>query len=115
MGTFQLSSYIILDSMNRCYKKVISINSMPTGILKNLIKKVNIQKISPFKYDSPCCPENQCPLIILNPNDTSEYLCDTDICLLFSYLTSNGYTIETELTKIMKEKNLDLLCFISGP
>ena len=34
---------------------------------------------------------------------------------LFSYLTSNGYTIETELTKIMKEKNRDLLCFISGP
>lgn len=65
MGTFQLSSMIILDHLNQCYKKVISINTIPTGILKTLIRKGRIEKISPFEQYSPCCSQIQCPLIIL--------------------------------------------------
>ena len=115
MGTFQLSSMIILDHLNQCYKKVISINTMPSGILNTLIRKGRIEKISPFQQYSPCCSQIQCPLIILDPNNPSEYLCENNICDLFSFLTTNGYTIETQLTEMMKHKNKDLICFISGP
>lgn len=115
MGTFQLSSFIIYNSMIQCYKKVISINSMPAGSLKNLIKKGKIEKISPFQQNSNCCMPTQCPLLILDPNNTSDYLCEENICELFSFLASNGYTIETQLTEMMKHKTRDLICFISGP
>ena len=115
MGTFQLTSFIIYNSHLQCYKKVISINSMPSGSLKELIKKGKIEKISPFEYNSNCCFQTQCPLLILDPNNKQDYLCEENICDLFSFLTTNGYTIETELTKIMKDKNQKLICFISGP
>ena len=44
MGTFQLTSFIIYNGHLQCYKKVISINSMPSGSLKELIKKGKIEK-----------------------------------------------------------------------
>ena len=53
--------------------------------------------------------------INFDPNNKQDYLCEENICDLFSFLTTNGYTIETELTKIMKDKNQKLICFISGP
>lgn len=114
MGTFQLNSIIIYDSHLQCYKKLITINTMPSGPLKNIIKKGKQEKISPFQQNTNCCISNLCLLLILNPNDTSEYLCEDKICDLFSFLLTNGYTIETELTKMMKDKNQNLICFISG-
>ena len=49
MPTYQLQSYVYLDSYNECYKKIIIINTMPIGPLQNLIKTLQNKKVSPFK------------------------------------------------------------------
>ncbi len=115
MPTYQLSSHVYLDSRDQCYKKIIVINMKPIGALQNLIRQVQNKKLSPFQQISPCCPAPPCLYAIKHPN-TGELLCMKDIAVLFSFLTSNGYTIESQLTNIMlksTEKLDKLICFIS--
>ena len=117
MPTYQLSSYIYLDQIHECYKKIVIINQKPTGALQPLIKMIHSPKVSPFKMTSPCCPEPYCILAILNPLSTNELLCMDQIGDLFSFLISNGYTIQYELTKIMQlstQKIDKLICYISN-
>ena len=117
MPTYQLSSSIYLDQYNECYKKIVIINQKPTGALLSLIRTIHSDKVSPFKATSPCCPEPYCLLAILNPLVTTELLCMDQIGDLFSFLTSNGYTIQYELTKIMQlstQKIDKLICYISN-
>ena len=89
---------------------------MPIGPLQNLIKTLQNTKVSPFKSNSPCCPASVCIYAILDPQNPSNLLCMKNIANLFSFLTTNGYTIQYELTKIMQnstEKINKLICFIS--
>jgi hypothetical protein len=91
---YQLKAEVYLDRYNECYKKVIVI----------------------FQERSPCCPEDQCYYIVLNPKQTCEFLCVNQINLLFNYLLSNGYSIDTSVTKIMQDSDVkiqNLICFIS--
>lgn len=115
MPTYQLSAHVYLDSRDECYKKIITINTKPTGPLNTLIRQIQHKKLSPFQQTSPCCPAPHCLYAIKHPQ-TGELLCMRDIAVLFSFLTSHGYTIDTQLTTIMLKstQKLDkLICFIS--
>ena len=115
MPTYQLSTHVYLDSRDQCYKKIIIINIRPVGALQNLIRQIQNKKLSPFQQTSPCCPDPHCLYAIKHPN-TGELLCMKDIAVLFSFLASNNYTIESQLTNIMlksTEKLDKLICFIS--
>ena len=83
--------------------------------LKQITKLVNREKLSPFQERSPCCPEDQCYYIVLNPKNTCEFLCVNQINLLFNYLLSNHYSIDTSVTKIMQDSDVkikNLICFM---
>ena len=118
---YQVSSDVYLDKYNDCYKKVIVIRPSPQDdILKKITKLVNTEKLSPFQDKSPCCPEDRCKYIVCNPlqinNCNCDFLCVNDIHLLFNYLLSNGYKINTDVTKIMQKSSVkikDLICYIS--
>jgi hypothetical protein len=120
MPTYTLSVQPYLDQFNKCYKKIITVNTKPTGALLQHIKLISPPKLSPFKEQSPCCPSNNCIYAItdINCNGCSNNLmCIDDIPNLFSFLSSNGYTIDSGLTKLMQKSDIrlknDLLCFIS--
>ena len=116
MATYQLSSYIYLDTYNECYKKIVIINQNPGNPLQTLVKRIPNRKPSAFKGNSNCCPVPSCIFAILNPMDTSTLLCVQDIANLFSFLSTNGYTIQHDLTKMMQdstEKIDKLICYIS--
>mgnify|MGYP003327167314 CR=1 FL=1 len=118
---YQLTSEVYLDKYNECYKKVIVLQPSPNDdVLKKITKLVNMEKLSPYKDRSPCCSNNSCKYIICNPNNNSkcscDFLCVKDIHLLFNYLISNGYSVNTDLTKIMQDSDVkikNLICFIS--
>ena len=100
---YQLKAEVYLDKYNECYKKVIVLSPPPKdNALKQITKLVNREKLSPFQERSPCCPEDQCYYIVLNPKNTCEFLCVNQINLLFNYLLSNHYSIDTSVTKIMQ-------------
>ena len=114
---YQLTSEPYLDTLNQCYKNVIVISPIPKhAALQKITKLVNRTKVSPFKALSPCCPQDQCYYIILDPNNLCEFLCIAQIINLFSYLSKHGFTINTNITKIMQKSEVripNLICFIS--
>ena len=110
MPTYQLSAAIYLENEN--YRKIIVINEKPQGDLQTLVKNLPNIKNSPFQSNIPC---NPCILGILNPNNTSELLCFTEIAYLFSFLSTHGYTVQYELTKILLESQISIISFVIFP
>ena len=118
MTIHKLHSYIHLDSINKCYKKIIVVNNKPSDMpFLNIIKTIPMKKNSKYQ-DIYCCDRPpHCVHTILNPNNKNEYLGIDDIDVLLSYLMESGYQIETHLTevfirsKVYKESNL--ICVIS--
>ena len=123
MPTYTLSVQPYLDQYNKCYRQIVTINTKPVGPLLQHIKLINPPKLSPFKESSPCCPANKCIFAIMDmgchgcSGNNSNLMCVDDIPNLFSYLSSNGYTIDSGLTKLMQKSDVrldnNLLCFIS--
>ena len=68
MPTYQLTSDIYLDKMNKCYKKIITINKPPSDPSFNkLIATVRREKLSIFQgYGNSCDCKKPCLLVVLN-------------------------------------------------
>ena len=112
---YQLTSQVYLDSLDKCYKKVIVINQQPDGPLKKLTKLLSPPPLSPFQVPSDCCASSLCVYAILDPLNNGQLLCMNNIANLFSFLVANNYTIDTSITKIMMkttEKINKLICYI---
>jgi hypothetical protein len=106
------------DSISECYTHIFVIDRPPDPPLSNLVRTVNPPRLSPFQTTSgACCAYRKCVLALLDPNDRRRLLRPGDEAILFTYLASNGYTVDTSLTKIMKTAPVHegprLLCMIS--
>lgn len=124
MPTYTLSTQLYLDQYNKSYKKIITINCNPCGPLSQHVKRINPPKLSPFKstinYTSTCCifviTDINCNQSF-NHNHTNDFMDVENIPSLFTFLSANGYTIDTKLTKMLQTSDIrlsnDLLCFIS--
>lgn len=118
MPTYSLTVRPYLDQHNRCYKKIITINAMPSGALGQYVRRINAPKLSPFKDASPCCPSSGCLYALAGLGGCrTELMCVDDVPDLFGFLSTNGYTIDSDLTKMMQKSAVrldnDLLCFIT--
>ena len=104
METYMISSAIYLDQLHKCYKKIITIKPEPptSDPLKPYIKRIHIPKVSPFKQNTCCTTTEKCSYVVMNPSNTHEFLQLEDINELFSLLLSNSYTINSELTNLLK-------------
>jgi len=114
---YVIKKEVYLDKYNECYKNVLVISPKPKeSALQQITRLTNREKLSPFQQRSPCCSEEQCYYIILNPINKCEFLCIEQITLLFNYLFMNGFKIDTSITKMMQKSDVkidNLLCFIS--
>jgi hypothetical protein len=114
---YQLTSEVWLDQYNECYKKIIVITPPPKeAALIAITKLFNRVKLSPFKERSPCCPQNDCLYIVMHPQNPCKMLCVGDIIQLFAYLETHGFKVNTDLTKIMFNSDVqlkNLICFIT--
>lgn len=106
-----------LDKYNKCYQNIIVINTEPVGKLNSLIKKLNPPKLSSFKNNNLCCQENGCILAIKSLKNSCKLMSINELPDLFSFLVSNGYTIDTNITKMISDSDIrfsnKLICFIS--
>jgi hypothetical protein len=114
---YQIKAEVYLDRRDECYKKVIVISPPPNDPqLRKISKLVNRERLSSFQERSPCCQQDQCYYVILNPNNLCDFLCVDQIGILFSYLVANGYQIDSSVTKIMQNSDVvipNLICFFS--
>lgn len=124
MPSYTLSAQPYLDQRNKCYKKIITINCRPSGPLMNHVKQISPPKLSPFKESSSCYPSTNCIFAITamdchanTSNCNDDLMAVDDIPNLFSFLSMNGYTIDSNLTNILQKSDIrlsnELLCFIS--
>ena len=107
MTFYKISSVVYLDKINKCYKTIVIIDNIPDGPLKNHVRPIMRNKLSPFDDHNNCSNRKSCFNVIYNFNNSNEYLCVDDIIELFNFLSSNDYTIDNNLSEIF-EKNKSL-------
>lgn len=107
--TFALLVTPYYDSCSQCYYNVITVNVVPQGPLKKIVRRIKIGNMQRFpqRSNNSCVSErNSCTLVLGSLLNTglmcdNQYMTPDEIPTLFSYLTSNGYQIDTQLTNMM--------------
>jgi hypothetical protein len=127
--TVSLFSQPYLDRFNQCYKNIVVVNLLPQGPLGSLIKRVNFPPLSEFKQQGMCnnMSFKQCGLALTTLNgycsikNGDNLMIVDEVPDLISFLVSNGYTVDTSITKMFNESDIrfdtntgnKLICFIT--
>jgi hypothetical protein len=108
--TFTINSRPYLDEYNKCYKNIMTVNETPQGPLARHVTRLKLPKLSPFQIEGPCNPIDKCALAITNVNDVcnkcGSLMTPNEIPNLISFLLSNGYQIENQLTNMMNQSEV---------
>ena len=125
--TVSLFSQPYLDRINQCYKNIVTLNLLPQGPLGELVRFIQFPKLSEFKQDTPCNKTKQCGYALMSLDGCSINSCGDNLMTvdevptLISFLVSNGYTVDTSITKMFNQSEIrfdtntgnKLICFIT--
>lgn len=107
-------------SNEQCYIKVLTLDRMPQAgsPLNQIVKRVTIPKLSPFQQSTPCNPIERCGNVIIKPGcSCNDYARETDLPLIFTFLAQNNYLINTNITQMLNQGNVNtdfqLICYIN--
>jgi hypothetical protein len=115
--TFTITSQPYYDQYNQCYKNIMTLNAEPQGPLRQLVKKIQLPKLSPFQVEGPCNPIPKCALAIQHFSNDYNSACykggchlmtPNDVPNLMSFLLANGYQFETQLTNMLNQSEIKL-------
>ena len=114
MTVYKIKQQVYLDKYNKCYKNIVIINKNPNDkTLSNYLKIISRQKLSEFDYFCPCDSSPHCLIAFKDPDNLNELLKIDDMEKIFTILIDSGFTIEHNLTKLLKKKDDKLICFVS--
>lgn len=103
--TFTITSRPYYDQYNKCYKNILTINALPQGPLKTFVRKIQFPRLSPFQRESPCNPIPSCGLVLTSLIGC-ELMSPNEIQDLITFLTTNGYQIETQITNMLNQSSI---------
>ena len=108
MPVYTILSYVYLDKIEKCYRKILICKNKPKTEepFNTIIKSIPREKKSPYENFYCCEPLPHCVHAILNPNNKSQFLSVDNIDILFNFFLENGYKIETKMTFINENKNI---------
>ena len=114
MKTFTITSQPYYDQYNQCYKNIMMVNVEPQGPLRKLVRRIKLPKLSPFQVEGPCNPIQKCGLALQGINySCNKSGCDlmtpNEIHDLITFLLSNGYQIETQLTNMLNQSEIKVI------
>jgi len=111
--TVALFSQPYLDKYNQCYKNIVTINLIPQGPLAQIVRKMQFPPLSEFKQPGSCGRIKNCGLALLSLDSNnchikngSNLMIVDEVPNLMSFLMSNGYTIDTSLTKMLNTSDI---------
>jgi len=126
MNTYALYSQPYLDTINQCYKNIITINMFPQGPVGSLVRRIKYNRLSEFKQAGPCSRMQNCGLAFVSLQrfcfkSGCEYMTVDELPALYSILRANGYEIDTKLTNMTNNSDIvfhsenanKLICFIN--
>jgi hypothetical protein len=130
--TVALFSQPYLDTYNKCYKNIVVINLLPQGPLADLVRFTKFPPLSEFKQPGACNPLKQCGYALISLCGCSrgcgsiktggeDLMVVDEVPNLISFLVSNGYTVDTSITKMFNQSEIrfdtntgnKLICFIT--
>ena len=130
--TISLFSQPYLDTYNQCYKNIVVVNLKPQGPLGDLVRFVKFPPLSEFKQPGPCSHLKDCGYAIMsldgcntcygaNKTGGSDLMVVDEVPNLISYLVSNGYSVDTSITKMFNTSDIrfdtntgnKLICFVT--
>ena len=111
--TFKIQEEVFLDKFNKCYVKILTLNKKPENSpLKDYVKELPRQRLSPFDYDCHCQTKPHCLFAITNPN-TGHFIQSDEIEVVVDLLVESNYNINYQLTKLVKKNNEKLMFYFS--
>jgi len=118
---FQSLSYTLsvepyLNTYSKQYQNIITIDKKPMGPLAQLVSHYNQAKISPFQVtENNCCKYAIRRHYGLGACREDYFLTTEDVPSLLSYLTANGYSIDSNTTKIVQKAgtNKKMICIFT--
>ena len=143
-STFVLYLEPILNPYFKSYQNVITLDQMPSGPLADMVTTVDLPRLSSFQeagvFSSPnygralggCCVHvllrYRKSSGLFSWKNTDIFMGADDIPSVLGYLRCNGYTVDTELTKMIFESRVEVggvsekrfsgdrkvICFVSG-
>ena len=118
--TFTITCQPFYDQYNQCYKNILMVNVEPCGPIRRIVRRIKLPKLSPFQREGPCNPIPQCGLALQSLHGT-EYglnccklnsgcnlMTPDEIPDLITFLMSNGYQIETQITNMLNQSDIKL-------
>lgn len=124
--TITITSQPFYDQYNQCYKNIMMVNSEPIGPLRAFVRRTQLPRLSPFQREGPCNPIPRCALAIqtlrgiglnygqytgrncCSNNSGCNLMTPDEIPELISFLTQNGYQIETQITNMLLQNDIKL-------
>jgi hypothetical protein len=118
---FQVASYTLsiepyLNTYSKQYQNIITIDKKPLGPLAQLVSQFNQTKISPFQvYDNTCCKYAIRRHYGSSASREDYFLTSEDVPSLLAYLNANGYSIDSNTTKIVQKAgtNKKMVCIFT--
>jgi hypothetical protein len=110
--TLTIKPYYNNQANNQYYTHIIEINKEPRGPLKQLVKKLNRPKLSPFNSNTysnnPCDNTSACIYAITDIAHPTELMCISKISDLYQFILQNSeiYTIDDKLAKMLYKANI---------
>ena len=101
-----ISSQVHYDSFKQCYMRIFTIDRQPKGPLASMTRALNSSKLSPFQENSPCCNNDFSCVRAIYSNATGELYDMREQSVLITFILQNGYTIDTELTKLLQNNRV---------
>lgn len=104
----------VLNSYFKSYQNILTVSSVPSGPLKNMVSRIKFPKLSEFSTFSPFSPASiECGTYVLgrytssiNMTNSDAFMYADDIPSVLSYLQTNGYTIDTSLTTMLQKSEV---------
>jgi len=114
---YTLSIQAHYDYCSQNYINIIRINMLPEGPLRLFVRRIKMNNLSAFHKDN-FVHNNSCIYALTSLNGNDRFLNPNNIPDLFSFLTMNGYKIDTSITKMMNSgdvrlDNQNIICFFS--
>lgn len=106
--TFTITSSPYYDRCSQQYQNILMLNIEPEGPLRAFVKRIQLPRLTPFQTEKS---EETCGLVLtnfLNNNNRNWLMTPNDIPDLYSFLTGNGYQIDTQLTNMMNQSQVKL-------
>jgi len=110
---YLISKQVYLDNHNKCYKTIIVINSKPKGKICDLVTNIRLEKLTESENNFGCCNKNLCIYAFKSLNNNCcQLMCIDEYPNLITFLSTNGYKINYQMTKLLSKENKNLLLVI---